>query len=236
MKLIKYKSNVSYTDYDERTDRAVMGFVKGDNYSLAIDAGNSPKTAREFLNLINQQPDYVVLTHYHWDHTFGLSEFSGISISSKRTAKAIDTIYNKVWNEESFNHYCIDGSIEPFCAEHMREEYGSDFSSIHVKLPDITFKNTLNIELGNCKVTLMKIQNPHTNDGIIVYVPDRKIIFLGDALCEELRGDQWIDHPNKTQFMYSSLKPLDFKLAVNAHFDPMTKEELLNNLKDRLQD
>lgn len=233
MKLNRYNSNVYYTDYDERTDRSVMGFVRGDEHTLAIDSGNSPKTAREFLHLINEEPDFIALTHYHWDHTFGLSEFRGTAISSVKTARKIDTIYNKVWNEDSFHHYCWDGSIEPFCADAMVEEYGSDFSSIHIRLPEITFKKELSLELGSCPVKLMKVSNPHSDDGVIIYLPEHKIVFMGDALYEELKGDQWIDHPNKAMKLLNELEQLDFDLAIPAHHDPMTRKEILRELKER---
>ena len=52
----------------------VIGYVKGNKYSLAVDAGNSichvEKLYSAIRNLGLKQPEYIAITHWHWDHTF----------------------------------------------------------------------------------------------------------------------------------------------------------------------
>ncbi len=50
----RYSDRIWYSDYDERTDRPVIGYVAGDNASILIDAGNSPRHAREILDEIER--------------------------------------------------------------------------------------------------------------------------------------------------------------------------------------
>ena len=46
--LKKLTNNVYYTEPDESTDRPAMGYVKGNKYSLMVEAGNSAKTVHKF--------------------------------------------------------------------------------------------------------------------------------------------------------------------------------------------
>ncbi|ESU33690.1 hypothetical protein G3A_05660 [Bacillus sp. 17376] len=59
------------------TDRPILGMVVGTERTLMIDAGNSENHANLFIDMLKEkgvdEPSYVVLTHWHWDHIFGLS-------------------------------------------------------------------------------------------------------------------------------------------------------------------
>ena len=61
-----------------KPDRPSLGAVVGTDGVLMLDAGASDAHARQFLNLLTAQgipsPDYVALTHWHWDHVFGAAE------------------------------------------------------------------------------------------------------------------------------------------------------------------
>ena len=55
------------------------GFIIGDESVLVIDAGPSYQYASEMIEYIkkvtNSQINYVVITHHHPDHSFGISKF-----------------------------------------------------------------------------------------------------------------------------------------------------------------
>ena len=57
-----------------------------------IDAGNSEEHAQLFLEMLKEQnvsnPDFVALTHWHWDHIFGLPVLQdALSIAHSETKK-----------------------------------------------------------------------------------------------------------------------------------------------------
>ena len=63
--------------------------VVGNNKTLMIDAGNSEDHANYFIQKTLKQenvtPDMVVLTHWHWDHIFGLPALPhAVSIASAK--------------------------------------------------------------------------------------------------------------------------------------------------------
>ena len=64
-------------DFSQEQDRPVLGYIRGDRFSLMVDAGNSPEHVQAYLAAVEEsgfcQPDFVALTHSHWDHCFGLA-------------------------------------------------------------------------------------------------------------------------------------------------------------------
>lgn len=62
--------------FDEEQDRPNLGYIHGDNYSMLIDAGNSPAHLQMMLSEIEKAglpaPKLALLTHWHWDHTFAM--------------------------------------------------------------------------------------------------------------------------------------------------------------------
>ncbi|PAC80536.1 Zn-dependent hydrolase, partial [Bacillus sp. 7788] len=72
----KIGQNFWYITPISLTDRPILGMVVGSNKTLMIDAGNSKEHAKYFIKETlkheNLTPDMVVLTHWHWDHIFGL--------------------------------------------------------------------------------------------------------------------------------------------------------------------
>ena len=47
-------------------------------------------------------------------------------------------------------------------------------------------------------------------------------------------GDQWIDNKEKLAVLIETLENLDFKYGLEGHFAPRKKEDILKDLKERL--
>ena len=92
----------------------------------------------------------------------------------------------------------------------------------------------MTLDLGGQKCIFKNIVSPHTDDCVIVYIPYEKTVFLGDCLCEELIGDQWIDNKDKLAVLINTLEKLDFKYGLEGHFQPREKETIIKELKERL--
>ena len=62
-----------------------IGIIEGEEYAMIIDAGNSESFALRFLeelnNIITKPIKYLVLTHRHFDHTFGIEAYLNKEIS-----------------------------------------------------------------------------------------------------------------------------------------------------------
>ena len=66
------------------TDRPHLYLIQTQQGSIAIDAGNSAAHVKEFYREIEEAglvlPTYTVLTHAHWDHSYGLWATATISL------------------------------------------------------------------------------------------------------------------------------------------------------------
>ncbi len=75
--LQRLSENIVYLPADEKTDRPILAAISGDKKTLLIDAGNSPAHVALFLRELDRnrisRGDYVVITRWHWDHSFGIS-------------------------------------------------------------------------------------------------------------------------------------------------------------------
>lgn len=87
--LTRLTDRVFYLPNDDSTDRPLLGLVTGDRCSLVVDSGNSPAHAGEFLRHVAGMnvppPRYLAITHWHWDHVFGISTMNLTTITSHQT-------------------------------------------------------------------------------------------------------------------------------------------------------
>lgn len=233
----KISENVYYTDHEEATDRPAMGYIKGDKYALMVESGNSKANVDLFFSHLKEnglkEPDFVAISHSHWDHSYGLSYLNAVSVACDKTNALLREMAEWKWSENMLTEYVAEDKIPLFCEPHIKLEY-PDLSEIKVKPADIEFKSEMTIDLGNQPCILKNVVSPHTDDCVIVYIPNEKVVFLGDSIYEELVRDQWIGHSDKLSQLIAELEKLDFTIAVEGHFAPKTKDELLVSLREKL--
>ena len=243
--LHRASERIWYSDPVEATDRPLLGYIRGDRLCLMVDAGCSAGHANGFLGLLAQnglpQPDLAVITHSHWDHTYGLSALHDagvLSIASAATKKDLEKDTALKWSRKLLEDYMADGTVAAFCGEHMLAEY-DDPAQINVALPQIAFEGRLVIDLGGERACIFPVENPHAPDSVAIYVPGQKALFLGDAVYEELLGSEWADHSDKVLALLNAICPLDFSCAFTGHGvgggpGLMTRSELLMWLRERV--
>ncbi|WP_227395960.1 MBL fold metallo-hydrolase [Jeotgalibacillus aurantiacus] len=177
-------SSIYYMPNDDDRERPTLGLVVGDQCSLIIDAGNSVQHAQDFLKEIeslNVPPvKYVVVTHGHWDHFLGLSEFNATIIANRLTSQIIHEWQQFTFDDDSLQEYVDDNKMSAKCMEIIKTEM-PERESFSVVSPDLTFETSLTIDLGNKLCVIEKVRSTHTDDSTIVYVPDDKVLFLGDC-------------------------------------------------------
>ena len=88
-KLIRTTDRVYYYPFDDTKDRPILGYIRGDEFSVAVDAGHSAEHVADFYAAIEEEglplPEVTVITHWHWDHTFGMHAVAGKTVASRRT-------------------------------------------------------------------------------------------------------------------------------------------------------
>ena len=226
--LIKHSERFWYMTPVDRTDRPILGAGVGDTHTLLIDAGNSVSHASFFLEQLEKQvlraPSMVALTHWHWDHIFGLPVLEGVvSIASEATKQGMEKLVPYDWDDASLDERVAQGIEIAFCAEAIREEYG-DARDIEIVLPTLTFQESLTLDLGGVHVVLKHVGGDHAKDAVILYFVEEKILFLGDALYANLYAPTWRMTPEETLRLLDVLETFDAQQIVWSHGEMMSRE------------
>ena len=99
MGLKKISNRIFYYPHQPETDRPMLAYIKGEKVALAIDAGNSASHVDEFYKALEieglKKPDFTVITHWHWDHTFGMHKVNGLCIANEKTNKYFAPLYKR---------------------------------------------------------------------------------------------------------------------------------------------
>lgn len=78
--------------------------------SLMVDAGGLPDHAREFLRMVKRTgfpiPSLTVLTHHHWDHSFG-----GYAVPRSLAANTITKGYLERYSEYEWDDKDVDERV-----------------------------------------------------------------------------------------------------------------------------
>lgn len=203
--LTKLAENVySYVDVKNATPvesfAANAGIVVGRDGILVVDTLISAKEDRKFIGDIRKVSDkqikYVVDTHYHLDHAFGNCEFA-------KTGAAIISQANDRKNLASKGEAALKNA----------KSYGltdEDMAGTVITLPTLTFTDRMTIDLGGETVELIYVAPSHTEGSILVYLPERKILFTGDVLFTDF-------HPFMAEGDVTGwIKTLDYILALDV--------------------
>ncbi|MGD6903164.1 MBL fold metallo-hydrolase [Bacillus infantis] len=182
--LTKYSDTIYYLSNQDDKERPTLGLVCGERYSLIIDSGNSPQHAKDFLleigNLNVPPVKYVVITHAHWDHFLGMNEFDATVIVSSISSEIINKWQSLSYDDRSLQKYVGTNQMSTMCMNVIQIDM-PDRDSFKLRSPDVIFENKLTIDLGNKICILENIHSTHTDDSTIIYIPDEKVVFLGDC-------------------------------------------------------
>ena len=216
-----------YMDNTVETDRPSLGYIRGDKFAVVVDAGNSAAHYREFLALLDEHalphPDYCIITHYHWDHTYGICALDIPCFACEKTLEHLMEDRNQLGTEADRAAYNADACR---LAEYARYE------DICIALPTATFSDKLTLDLGGVHVEATFVGGPHSDDGVVVYVPEEGFLFAGDSSA----GDFGLpniayDIPLLDAYV-AFLETVPFTRFMHAHRPIMTREETFKHLAD----
>ena len=237
-KLVKLSERLYYLPYQEAGDRPNLYYVKGDDYSVAIDAGNSGRHVEKFYDALTEMgfdlPKYTIISHWHWDHTFGLKYINGKSMSTTLTHDKLIEVGKWKWTPEDMKQRELTGEDIPFCNENIFIEY-PDLNEIEVVTTDITIDENTNLDLGGISIELMPRESTHSRDSLFVYLPSEKALIVEDADCEDFYNNATYDI-DTLRDMIRFFESLDYEKHLLGHAEYETKEFALSRLKEKLTD
>lgn len=230
--MIKISDKIFYLPHCEELDRPTLGYVKGEKHSLMIDAGNSYKQVRLFLDELKQLklpvPDFVAVTHWHFDHTYGLSALEIPAIACRNTNIQLEKMSLWKWDDSSMEERVKKGEEPRACQQLLKKEY-DDLSLIKVRPADIVFDNHLTFDLGSVTCEAIWVESSHTDDCVLYFIPEEKVIFVGDAGYCSSAAQGHTYEKEKLQKFISLLELLDFDILVNGHWSHESKESAMTD-------
>ena len=188
--------------------RGNAGAVSLRNFTIVIDSTMYAKTAHLFRQNIEKHFDlpikYLIFTHYHADHIFGIGAFSDIiSISSEQMIK----------NMESEG---IKKQYEMRVREFPKQDPLAE--GVEFKLPNVGFNERLIIRDEDLHIELLHLGG-HTSGTSIIYFPHEKVIFAGDLIFAKLfpyAGDTTCN-PEQYIKAFEIMKSLDADIFIPGH-------------------
>ena len=143
------------------------GFIAARDGVSAIDACSTERRTRAFLTAISgvtRAPvRTLVNTHHHPDHTAGNGLFtrrpSSPTSGAGRNARCSGLPHNSgVWTD-------------------------TDYGDLELTLPFLTFADRLTLWADDLRCELLFAGGPaHTTNDIVVWIPERSVLFCGDLL------------------------------------------------------
>ena len=219
--LTKISDNVySYVGTKNATPQksygANAGIIIGKDGIVVIDTLTSSKEAKGFINDIRAISDkpikYVVNTHFHFDHTFGDSEFArlgAVIISHAECRKSMEKSGESVL--KSAGNYGLT------------EE---DIKGTEISYPTVTFQERVEIDPGDQKIELIYPGPSHTAGSVLVYLPEEKILFSGDILFTDYHPYVVDGNIEKWVKVLDRIAMMDVETIIPGHGPLSTKKDL----------
>ena len=224
---------------EEKTDRPNLYYIHGDKRSLAIDAGNSPAHVEKFYAALREKglplPEVTLITHWHWDHTFGLTAVQGMTIASEKTNEQLRRVQDWIWTPENMKYREQTGEDIPFCNEHILVEY-EDLNAIRVIPAQNALEGALTFDLGGVTCRALTADSPHSRDALLIHIPEENALALGDAYCEDYYDNAGKFDPTRLAAFINLIEPIPFEHVLEGHAEPWSKAELMAEMGNVLED
>ena len=219
-------------------DRPFLYYVRGDKLRLAVDAGNSPAHVRAFYAALkaagHPTPDLTILTHWHWDHTFGLRAVKGLALATQATNEVLRKVQTWAWDPASMEERLASGEDIQACADCIRREY-NDPEKIRVVTADMEINGPVTLDLGGVTCEVIPQDSPHSRDGLFLYFPEEKALAVGDGESGDYYELDGQYDTRRLEAFLSFLDTLDYDLALPGHQMPWSRADQLAELRTHLE-
>lgn len=230
MKMLKRLSDrIWYYPMEEERDRPNLGYIRGDNWSLAVDAGHSEAHTREFYEALEENglplPKLTVITHWHWDHTFGMHAVNGLCLANERTNEYLLDFKRRLSQEG--NEFFLD------MHESIRNEYSYN-KPVIVTPADIVFHDSVVLDAGNCPIKIFQSESPHTDDSTLIEISQEGVLFVGDATCGSF--PEWKKNPVLSKKLSETIMKSEAAICLEGHWVPVPKEDTIRDLLEEVDE
>lgn len=150
-----------------------VGLVAGTDAAVLIDAGSSPRQGAELREAAARATDVplttVVLTHAHYDHSFGLAAFDDL---------------------ETIGHERVAERVRDDQSRALAVGLGLDPDTLAVPNAPLSLLGAADLG-GGVWLEIASFGPAHSDTDLVVVVPPREVIFAGDLV--ETSGPPQLD-------------------------------------------
>jgi glyoxylase-like metal-dependent hydrolase (beta-lactamase superfamily II) len=200
-----------------------IGVIIGTDGVAIIDTRSTHQQAeeirRDLATLTSLPITTVINTHGHYDHAFGNSVFRPATIwGHVRCAAMLE----------------ITGERQRTAVAKEVPDLAADVAEVVIDPPERVFETEATLDVGGRAVELRYLGRGHTDNDIIVHVPEANLVFAGDLVEESAPpffGDGYpIDWPETVERIVE-MAPLTVVPGHGAVGDPAFLQSQLENLR-----
>jgi glyoxylase-like metal-dependent hydrolase (beta-lactamase superfamily II) len=179
-----------------------VSVIASDKGLIVIDTHLSNTIAEKFKKEVVKEFGrddfvYVINTHHHFDHSGGNQVFKEAWIighsnaipAMRRFEEELEEFYEKRvafvkgWGKraEKLGIDTEEGNAWKEAVEYNQVFLEDIKKGYKVTPPQITFNDSLSLHAGDLTVKMVYLGQAHTESDIFVYIPEERIIFIGDT-------------------------------------------------------
>ena len=211
------------------------GFVVTSDGVVVFDALGTPSLGWALLQEIRKVTDkkirYVVLSHYHADHIYGLQAFrdhsDALIVAQERASEYRDNSEETADEKANQRLEQRRGALFPWVDANTR-----------VVPPDLTFAERMTITLGDRRLTLLYAGPAHSSSDIMMMVEPDGVLFAGDIVQNGRIPFMNSDDVSTTQWLRAldEVAKLEPKFIIPGHGRTSTEaKQAISFTRDYIQ-
>lgn len=222
------------------------------NGIAVIDAGISNSLTQKHRNIIEKEFKrndfaYLIDTHSHYDHTGGNQVFTDAVIighencinemteywkDKEKIESGLQEIINNYDNQlKNFDPTWQDSLEIKLQKVRYQHAYNDLLNDRIVTLPQKTFKDTMNLYLGDITLNLIYFGKAHSESDIIIHCPEEKLLMVGDLFSRggipSIRNVDKFDIKRRMKVIkWLEARMNEINVVINGHGQIMNRYDL----------